>query len=91
MRGALIGEVSPEFLWGTLDQSMPSAGTIVSVVDDSGSVLFSSTAGAPSSSDTMPADEEFLRTLTRPAADSLDVAATDRTPVRLVLLAAGAR
>jgi diguanylate cyclase (GGDEF)-like protein len=43
LHGTLVGEISPEFLWGTLDQSMPSATTLVSVVDDSGRVLFSST------------------------------------------------
>ncbi len=74
VKGTLVGEANPEFLWGTLDQSMPSAGTMISVVDDSGRVLFSSTAGAPVSSDTMAADDEFLQGLTRPAADSLDSA-----------------
>ncbi|MBA3521767.1 MAG: hypothetical protein H0T90_04600, partial [Gemmatimonadales bacterium] len=33
-RGTLIGEVSPEFLWGTVDQSMPSATTMVVVMDE---------------------------------------------------------
>ena len=46
LRGTLIGEISPEFLWGTLDQSMPSATTLVRVVDDSGRVLFSSTTAS---------------------------------------------
>ncbi len=46
LRGHLVGEVSPAFLWGTLDLSMPSAATLVSVVDDSGHVLFSSTPAA---------------------------------------------
>lgn len=79
VRGTLVGEANPEFLWGTLDQSMPSAGTMISVVDDSGRVLFRSTAGAPVSSDTMAADEEFLRNLTRPSADTPGTV-TDRTP-----------
>ncbi|MEO7986294.1 MAG: HAMP domain-containing protein, partial [Gemmatimonadales bacterium] len=70
VQGTLVGEASPEFLWGTLDQSMPSAGTMVSVVDDSGRVLYNSTAGAPVSNDTLAADEEFLQSLTRPTADS---------------------
>jgi diguanylate cyclase (GGDEF)-like protein len=43
IRGHLVGEVSPGFLWGTLDQSMPSAATRVMVVDDSAHVLFRST------------------------------------------------
>jgi diguanylate cyclase (GGDEF)-like protein len=80
VRGTLVGEVSPGFLWGTLDQSMPSAGTRISVVDDSGVVLFTSTAGAPVSSDTMAADEEYLWNLTRPTADSLDGAGSDTGP-----------
>jgi diguanylate cyclase (GGDEF)-like protein len=80
VRGTLVGEVSPGFLWGTLDQSMPSAGTRISVVDDSGAVLFTSTAGAPVSSDTMAADEEYLWSLTRPTADSLDGPASDTGP-----------
>ena len=80
VQGALIGEVSPEFLWGTLDQSMPSATTIVSVVDDSGRMLFSSTAGAPFSSDTIPADEAFLASLARPTADSVAGTPGDRAP-----------
>ena len=42
IRGTFIGEVSPEYLWGTLDVSMPSATTRVAVMDDSGHVLFSS-------------------------------------------------
>ncbi len=77
VRGTLAGEVSPEFLWGTLDQSMPSARTVISVVDDAGKVLFASTAGTPASRDTMAADEEFLQNLARPTADSLDPAVSD--------------
>jgi diguanylate cyclase (GGDEF)-like protein len=51
VRGYFVGEVSADFLWGTLDQSMPSATTLVSVVDDSGRVLFSSTPAAQASLD----------------------------------------
>jgi diguanylate cyclase (GGDEF)-like protein len=43
VRGTFVGEVSPEYLWGALDQSMPSPTTRVAVVDDSAHVLFSST------------------------------------------------
>ena len=43
VRGTLVGEVSPRFLWATLASSMPSPTTMVSVVDDSGHVLFRST------------------------------------------------
>jgi diguanylate cyclase (GGDEF)-like protein len=42
-QGTLVGEVSPDFLWATLAASMPSPSTMVSVVDDSGHVLFHST------------------------------------------------
>jgi diguanylate cyclase (GGDEF)-like protein len=42
VRGTFIGEVSPEYLWGTVEESMPSATTRVAVVDDSAHVLFSS-------------------------------------------------
>ena len=43
VQGTLIGEVSAQFLWGSLASSMPSPSTMVSVVDDSGHVLFRST------------------------------------------------
>ena len=43
VHGTLVGEVSPNFLWATLASSMPSPSTMVSVVDDSGRVLFHST------------------------------------------------
>jgi diguanylate cyclase (GGDEF)-like protein len=43
VRGTLVGEVSPEFLWAAMASSMPSPSTMVSVVDDSGHALFRST------------------------------------------------
>jgi diguanylate cyclase (GGDEF)-like protein len=43
VRGTLVGEVSPVFLWAAMASSMPSPSTMVSVVDDSGHVLFQST------------------------------------------------
>ncbi|MDQ3137736.1 MAG: EAL domain-containing protein [Gemmatimonadota bacterium] len=43
VRGTLVGEVSPEFLWSSLASSMPSPATMVSVMDDSGQVVFRST------------------------------------------------
>ncbi len=43
VRGTLVGEVSPEFLWSSLASSMPSPATMVSVMDDSGRVVFRST------------------------------------------------
>jgi diguanylate cyclase (GGDEF)-like protein len=42
VRGTFVGEVSPEYLWGSLDQSLPSATTRVAVLDDSAHVLFGS-------------------------------------------------
>jgi diguanylate cyclase (GGDEF)-like protein len=42
IRGTFIGEISPEYLWGTLDVSMPSATTRVAVLDDSARVIFGS-------------------------------------------------
>jgi diguanylate cyclase (GGDEF)-like protein len=70
LHGTLVGEISPEFLWGTLDQSMPSATTLVSVVDDSGRVLFSSTpATEVAREDLIPRPEMTADTLvgdTRP-------------------------
>ena len=42
VRGTFVGEVSPEYLWGSLDQSMPSPSTRVAVLDDSAHVIFSS-------------------------------------------------
>jgi diguanylate cyclase (GGDEF)-like protein len=46
IRGTFIGEVSPDYLWGTVEESTPSATTRVAVLDDSAHVLFSS-AKAP--------------------------------------------
>jgi diguanylate cyclase (GGDEF)-like protein len=46
VRGTFVGEVSPEYLWGKVKESMPSVSTRIAVVDDSGHVLFSS-AQAP--------------------------------------------
>ena len=53
VRGRLVGEISSDFLWGTLDQSMPSAATLVSVVDDSGHVLFSTTPATQAAHDAL--------------------------------------
>jgi diguanylate cyclase (GGDEF)-like protein len=42
VRGTFVGEISPEYLWGTVEESVPSPTTSVVVVDDSAHVLFSS-------------------------------------------------
>jgi diguanylate cyclase (GGDEF)-like protein len=39
-RGVFVGEVSPQYLWGTREQGMPTATARLAVVDDSGHVLF---------------------------------------------------
>jgi diguanylate cyclase (GGDEF)-like protein len=49
VRGTLVGEVSPDYLWGTRDQTMPSATTEMAVLDDSGRALVGA-APAPASS-----------------------------------------
>jgi diguanylate cyclase (GGDEF)-like protein len=43
VRGTLIGEVSPDFLWGSLTSNLPSPSTMIMVLGDSGRVLFQST------------------------------------------------
>jgi diguanylate cyclase (GGDEF)-like protein len=50
LRGTFVGEVSPTYLWGSLDQSMPSPTTRVAVLDDSDRVIFSSSSAVPSDS-----------------------------------------
>ncbi|HEX5962380.1 MAG TPA: EAL domain-containing protein [Gemmatimonadales bacterium] len=47
VRGTFVGEVSPEYLWGSLDQSMPSPTTRMMVLDDSSHVIFSTTRALP--------------------------------------------
>ncbi|HYC33309.1 MAG TPA: HAMP domain-containing protein, partial [Gemmatimonadales bacterium] len=68
VRGHLVGEISPEFLWGTLDQSMPSAATVMMVVDDSAHVLFRSTPAAQALEDDL---------IPRPALEAGDSTAAD--------------
>jgi diguanylate cyclase (GGDEF)-like protein len=58
VRGLLVGEISPQFLWGTLDQSMPSPATLVSVRDDSAHVLFASSTASQASSDELMSQVE---------------------------------
>jgi diguanylate cyclase (GGDEF)-like protein len=41
VRGTFVGEVSPDYLWGPVDQSVPSPNTRVAVLDEEGRVLFS--------------------------------------------------
>jgi diguanylate cyclase (GGDEF)-like protein len=94
VRGTFIGEVSPEYLWGTLDVSMPSATTRVVVFDDSAHVLFSSRKGplVPTGSsktteallDSMVADSSTQSYLSASARISLDEAFAS-SPWTLVL------
>ena len=46
IRGTFVGEVSPEYLWGGVEESVPSPTTRVAVVDDSAHVLFASAKAA---------------------------------------------
>lgn len=39
LEGVLIGEVSPDYLWGTRDQTMPSSTTEMAVLDETGRPL----------------------------------------------------
>ncbi len=41
VRGTFVGEVSPDYLWGSVEQSVPSPNTRVAVLDELGQVLFS--------------------------------------------------
>ena len=68
LRGTLVGEVSPEYLWGTLDVSSPSPATRVTVFDDSAHVLFSSRRGPAVPHPTTSGTTQAL--LERMAADS---------------------
>jgi diguanylate cyclase (GGDEF)-like protein len=64
-QGTLVGEASPEFLWGALDLGMPSPDTRISVRDDSGRVLFASST-APADPAMVP--ELMVRARGTPAA-----------------------
>jgi diguanylate cyclase (GGDEF)-like protein len=46
VRGTFVGEISPEYLWGPVEENVPSPTTRLAVLDDSAHVLFSS-AKAP--------------------------------------------
>ena len=63
-RGTFVGEVSPDYLWGTQEQGMPTPATRLAVVDDSGHVLFGS---APPSAERAVDEDEH-------GEDSLDEA-----------------
>jgi diguanylate cyclase (GGDEF)-like protein len=49
-QGTLVGEASPQFLWGAIDLGMPSADTRITIRDDAGDVLFASSAAEADSS-----------------------------------------
>jgi diguanylate cyclase (GGDEF)-like protein len=42
VRGTFVGEISPEYLWASIEQGMPSKTTRVAVLDESGHLLFGS-------------------------------------------------
>jgi diguanylate cyclase (GGDEF)-like protein len=48
VRGTLVGEASPEYLWSTLDQSLPSHTTRVAVMDHTEHVIYSFAKVMPS-------------------------------------------
>jgi diguanylate cyclase (GGDEF)-like protein len=56
VEGLLIGEIDADYLWATSDQSLISAGTILTVRDESGRVLTRSVAGASSGFQTLGLD-----------------------------------
>ncbi|HJR16239.1 MAG TPA: HAMP domain-containing protein, partial [Gemmatimonadales bacterium] len=62
VRGTFVGEVSPEYLWGSLEQSMPSPRTRVAVLDDSSHVIFSSAKMLPVSPKVGVTDSGAMRT-----------------------------
>ncbi|MGN6393226.1 MAG: putative bifunctional diguanylate cyclase/phosphodiesterase [Gemmatimonadales bacterium] len=43
VHGTLVGEVSPDFLWGSLAASLPSPNTLIAVTDEASRILFRST------------------------------------------------
>ncbi len=55
-RGVFVGEVSPEYLWGTREQGLPTAATRLAVVDDSGHVLFGAAPRSTAEEDKHPED-----------------------------------
>jgi len=58
VRGLLVGEISPEFLWGTLDQSLPTPATRIWVMDDSAHILFTSSTASQASRDELMSQVE---------------------------------
>jgi diguanylate cyclase (GGDEF)-like protein len=46
VRGTFVGEISPDYLWGSVEESIPSSTTRVAVLDELGRVLFSSPKSA---------------------------------------------
>jgi diguanylate cyclase (GGDEF)-like protein len=66
VRGTFVGEVSPEYLWGSVEEIMPSPTTRVAVLDESAHVLFSSARP--------PLPVQKLKE--RPGVPSLDTSAT---------------
>jgi diguanylate cyclase (GGDEF)-like protein len=73
VRGLLVGEISPEFLWGTLDQGVLSPATRISVVDDSAHVLFTSSIAFQARRD------EFMSQVDPQAAETLGTS-SDQPP-----------
>ena len=66
VRGTFVGEVSPEYLWGSVDESRPSSTTRVAVVDESRRVLFSSVKPAAAPNPGKPGAVPFDSTVAQP-------------------------
>ncbi|HEX6435292.1 MAG TPA: HAMP domain-containing protein, partial [Gemmatimonadales bacterium] len=74
VRGTFIGEISPEYLWASVGESMPSTSTRVAVLDEAGHVLFSSAKGLPVASIDTTAGKSPEVYLTASSAIPLDAA-----------------
>jgi diguanylate cyclase (GGDEF)-like protein len=59
IEGLLIGEIDADYLWATSDQSLISAGTMLTVRDDSGRLLTMSITGARSAYQALGLDDRW--------------------------------
>ena len=73
-RGLFVGEVSPDYLWGTREEELPTAATRLAVLDDSGHVLF---GGGPRGALSLSGDDS--------AGDTLDEAVSSTVVQREVI------
>jgi diguanylate cyclase (GGDEF)-like protein len=85
VRGTFVGEVSPDYLWGSFEESIPSRTTRVAVLDEQNHVLFSSTKPAPRLAGADSLRSEWLDT----TANSGDFYLTARSAIPLDAAFAG--